>query len=271
MKSRILQLSCVCLVAGLAFACDSGGRPSIESVNQANIAIDTTDSSDGESAAKGATLLLSGLPEGRTNQVSFALEVTSTGFVGYRFKLGPAELVRCAENKAYSTVRDFSEPLNLDTSEHEDGYIKLCLLGIEADGKQQELSQAKQIVWVRETKPAEVIELSEEVKASTPAEKEANPFVVDCSQESVLKTTNSDIPRTLRFLNVEGNDGTDQVYNIYWINYEGQRVFYATINPGVGVEIASFETVPWLIGDAAGNCKGIYLTVQDDVYIIDLD
>jgi len=270
-RSSLILLSSLMIL----LACKGGGRPDITTTAEAQATSSDIDLNTESQTAVGSLLLL-GLPDGRTEDTNFDVTVTSTTFVKYIYKFGPAEQLRCAENGGYSIPRSITEIIAIQTANYNDGFMKLCILGLTADGTRQNLSQALQAFWVKETEPM----AQEEIKESTisdasqilppPNVLSNNPFVINCNQEQVTKAVNSLIPRDVIIANQARNDGSDQVYRIYWLNYDGNRVLYADLNPGFQILIRGFETHPWLIADIAGNCKGIYVTIQNDIFMIDL-
>lgn len=46
---------------------------------------------------------------------------------------------------------------------------------------------------------------------------------------------------------------------LYWLDYSGNRVLYAVINPNANVGISTYTTHPWVATDDQGVCKGIYV------------
>jgi von Hippel-Lindau disease tumor supressor len=49
-----------------------------------------------------------------------------------------------------------------------------------------------------------------------------------------------------------------QTIRIYWLNYEGQRVLYKTLDPGEQFLVFTYLHHPWLITDADDNAWTIY-------------
>jgi len=59
---------------------------------------------------------------------------------------------------------------------------------------------------------------------------------------------------TIRF----ENDSLDEV-DVYWLDYGGNRVHYATLGPGSFYYQGTFVTHPWVITDAFGDCIQMHL------------
>ena len=75
-----------------------------------------------------------------------------------------------------------------------------------------------------------------------------------CSLEGTLKSVSSSVPTPVAFVNTSTTD----TFIVYWLNYSGQRVWYATVAPGKTWSIPSFVTHPWLIADSVGTCAAIF-------------
>ena len=46
---------------------------------------------------------------------------------------------------------------------------------------------------------------------------------------------------------------------LYWLNYQGRRIYYSSIAPGREVEQSTFATHPWLITNRHGECVEIFV------------
>ena len=53
-------------------------------------------------------------------------------------------------------------------------------------------------------------------------------------------------------------NGRSGVINVFWINYEGRRQFYASLTEGEKRSFDTFATHPWVVTDASGNCLGVH-------------
>jgi VHL beta domain len=86
---------------------------------------------------------------------------------------------------------------------------------------------------------------------------------MSCSKEPTLKSINGNVATSIQFL----NDTAGSV-NVYWINYQGQRVFYRggpylALDAGSSYVQGTFLTHPWVVTDVATNsCLGIWLPTQ---------
>lgn len=70
-----------------------------------------------------------------------------------------------------------------------------------------------------------------------------------CNLFPGLASRNSDTPQSTTFVN-----HSDGYRVVMWLDFNGQPVEYATLNPGESVSIDSFLTHPWMFTDAPGNC-----------------
>lgn len=71
-------------------------------------------------------------------------------------------------------------------------------------------------------------------------------------------------PNESRFHSVEGKEQTsirfvndsEETVNVYWLDYQGKRVFYQTLAAGMSYEQPTYVSHPWVVeGD---SCKGIF-------------
>jgi hypothetical protein len=75
-----------------------------------------------------------------------------------------------------------------------------------------------------------------------------------CAQESVLKSTAGAVATKLQFV----NRSTGPVI-LYWLDYDGKRVFYSRLAVGETIDMDTYVTHPWLVTIASGSCLGVYL------------
>jgi hypothetical protein len=61
-------------------------------------------------------------------------------------------------------------------------------------------------------------------------------------------------PTTVRFIN-----DTSTTKKLYWLNYDGQEVFYGEIPAGQARPQETFLSHPWLVKEQDGACVGIFL------------
>jgi Domain of unknown function (DUF4440)/VHL beta domain len=84
----------------------------------------------------------------------------------------------------------------------------------------------------------------------------------NCSQESSLRSLNSETPAFIRFVNA-----TSQPVVVYWLNYDGKRdpseEQKETLKPGQSGFRATYLTHPFLVTDVTGKCLGIYQSAPE--------
>jgi alpha-tubulin suppressor-like RCC1 family protein len=104
-------------------------------------------------------LSLSNTPSSLTSETSFNVTVSSTdsSFISYKFKFGLSTNTSCSSAANYSSAQDIDEPIAIDTSDLDDGVFILCVLGIDKNGFEQNLSKAKSVTWTKDTAPPAVI------------------------------------------------------------------------------------------------------------------
>ena len=78
-----------------------------------------------------------------------------------------------------------------------------------------------------------------------------NPNCHVAQARSIEGTT----PSQIDFVNASGT-----TVDIYWLDYEGDRVHYATLAPGGNLAQPTWLTHPWVAVDKAGNCLGYTLS-----------
>src|SRR5579862_6110343 len=74
-----------------------------------------------------------------------------------------------------------------------------------------------------------------------------------CGQEATLHSLNANTPTTVQFVN-----GTPQTVQVYWRDYNGNRVLYMTLPPGAAYVQPTFFTHPWVIADVSNHCIAVY-------------
>jgi hypothetical protein len=86
---------------------------------------------------------------------------------------------------------------------------------------------------------------------------------LSCSLEPTLHSIEAPVPTSIQFTNK-----TSGPVNVYWINYQGQRVFYRggqfpPLAAGQSYVQGTFITHPWIVTDATSNaCLGIWLPTE---------
>jgi hypothetical protein len=75
----------------------------------------------------------------------------------------------------------------------------------------------------------------------------------ECSTEPALRSEGSETPVDMVF-----DNGRPEPLRLYWLDFQGARVAYATIAPGASVTQHTFRSHRWLLATEAGSCVGIY-------------
>jgi hypothetical protein len=96
--------------------------------------------------------------------------------------------------------------------------------------------------------------------AITAGRANAEPVLTPLSPtlEGSLKSIVGDTQTSIRFVNLSSG-----VRNIIWLDYNGQRVFYNSLQPGQSYIQETFLTHPWLITTAQGQGLAIYLPISE--------
>ena len=74
-----------------------------------------------------------------------------------------------------------------------------------------------------------------------------------CSLEGPLVSAGGAQATTIFF-----DNQTNEQRNVYWLNYAGQRVLYATLRPGGGYTQETYAGHVWIITDREGQCLSMY-------------
>jgi TIR domain/VHL beta domain len=92
------------------------------------------------------------------------------------------------------------------------------------------------------------------------------PTVVDCKEEARLRSTEGRIATSITFANE-----TDQPIQIYWLDYDGKRSLFGTLERGQDLGADTFVTHPWVVATASGKCKAIYMPAwrRSEVRVLD--
>jgi hypothetical protein len=84
------------------------------------------------------------------------------------------------------------------------------------------------------------------------------------SKEKGLKSENGNVKTRITFVN-----RSKQPVKAYWLDYNGERVFYKELKPSESYSLDTFVTHPWLITDLHDNAWDVYMpTVQPRTVII---
>lgn len=79
----------------------------------------------------------------------------------------------------------------------------------------------------------------------------------ECPAEPGHRSIEGKISTSMTFINE-----TTQLIRLHWLNYKGDRQFYADVQPGRRHVQQTYVTHPWVITDSTGHCLGVYLPDQ---------
>ena len=80
-----------------------------------------------------------------------------------------------------------------------------------------------------------------------------------------IRSRNSDNESLAMFVS-----STDRPVDVFWVNYQGRRVKYKTLEPRETYMVSTFETHPWVFRDAdtgmlvLGNYEEVYMPIECD-------
>jgi hypothetical protein len=86
-----------------------------------------------------------------------------------------------------------------------------------------------------------------------------------CDDEHDLVAQRSTRATTLWFQNRSG-----ETRRLYWLNFDGARVLYSTLQPGERVEQQTYAGHPWVATNRDGQCIAIFVPTGRDGRV-DLD
>jgi hypothetical protein len=89
--------------------------------------------------------------------------------------------------------------------------------------------------------------------AGTPPQP-TDPRWATCDDLRGERARNSDVPVTVTLQNQ-----SDGYRGILWIDFNGQPVEYANLNPGESFTINTYVTHPWMFTDGPGNCLEMFM------------
>lgn len=75
-----------------------------------------------------------------------------------------------------------------------------------------------------------------------------------CSTFGKVRSQNSNTPVKVTFVNKSG-----EYHGVMWIDFKGQPVSYANLNPGERYTISTYVTHPWMFTDGPGNCVEMFM------------
>lgn len=91
---------------------------------------------------------------------------------------------------------------------------------------------------------------------------DANPPLSPIKPDE-LRSINADIPTKIIFVN-----GTGQPIRICWVDYQGNKQFYARLLPGQQYTQPTYVTHPWIATDDAGTVLGSYIPANGDTQTV---
>jgi TIR domain/VHL beta domain len=77
---------------------------------------------------------------------------------------------------------------------------------------------------------------------------------MSCDQEKHLRSQATTESAEISFAN-----RSPETRRIYWLNFDGVRVLYASLASGQTVDSQTYMTHPWLVANDADECKAIYM------------
>jgi TIR domain/VHL beta domain len=89
---------------------------------------------------------------------------------------------------------------------------------------------------------------------------------VDCKEEPILRSLEGKISTSIAFVNKE-----DHAIQVYWLDYNGKRVLFGTLGRGQALTQDTFVTHPWIVTNANGECKAIYMPTSKRLEVNVLD
>jgi enediyne biosynthesis protein E4 len=78
-----------------------------------------------------------------------------------------------------------------------------------------------------------------------------------CSEESSLHSISGTVATSIEFQNK-----TSKTLKLFWINYQGKRELYQTLQPGQSNVQPTFVTHPWVVAEENNTCFSIFLPLN---------
>lgn len=78
--------------------------------------------------------------------------------------------------------------------------------------------------------------------------------IFSCKYENGLKSLAGSVSTNLVFRNKRPTD-----ISLFWVNYEGQRIFYSTVHNGAQYALLTYISHPWVVVDEQGQCLELVL------------
>jgi alpha-tubulin suppressor-like RCC1 family protein len=121
-------------------------------------------------------------PDPETGILNLGIQITGSSVDSYIYKVGPSLTTDCQSVTGYSTSKDVSALIADSISSLPDGPMKLCVLGINGNGLQQDPSQATVAEWIKDTVPP-VVSVSTTTQFVDDLNKTSFPLSGTCSEE----------------------------------------------------------------------------------------
>ena len=83
-----------------------------------------------------------------------------------------------------------------------------------------------------------------------------------CSEEEDMSSVQGTTSTVLQIRN-----GSGAVRDLYWLDYNGRRVFYSRLAPGQDVTQQTYATHPWVVTDSNGRCVSIFIATPREGWI----
>jgi hypothetical protein len=77
-----------------------------------------------------------------------------------------------------------------------------------------------------------------------------------CTSERDVRSQTSEVGMSLTFV----NETTGRI-SIYWIDFDGGRVFYNSLEPGASYVQRTYVTHPWIAVDPSGRCLALLVPI----------
>jgi hypothetical protein len=97
-------------------------------------------------------------------------------------------------------------------------------------------------------------QVSENQNKIIPSTNAAQAAPIDCKEERNLRSLATTVPTSMVFTN-KG----EKTVRLYWLNHNGARVLYGTLDRFQTVSQQTFVTHPWVVTDTKDECKAIYM------------
>ena len=94
--------------------------------------------------------------------------------------------------------------------------------------------------------------------ATTTSSSSARSEQKACRRESTTRSTGDSARGDIRFTN-----GSKAPIDVFWLDYDGKRVLYGSLEPGQSLAQQSYVTHPWVISDKSGKCLSLIIVTSD--------